>query len=301
MKKNSLTIIVGAVLVVVFGMLLFAFQVRTTQVAVVTTFGKPTRSVTEPGLNGKWPWPVQKVYWFDNRIQSFEDKFTEDYTADKKTLLSSVYIGWRITDPRLFLERFPGGEVAQAENKMEGLLRTAKTATVGRHPLSDFVSVSDSGTNFNLIENEILNAVRDQVKVNGYGVSVEFLGIKRLGFPQSVTEDVFTQMTSERQVLVQQLQQEGDAEAQIIKSGAERRAAELLATAHGQALEIKGKGEAAAARSLEVFRQNPQLANFLFRLSALEEALKQRSTLIFDQQTPPFDVFKGVSTNFMTR
>jgi len=301
MKKNSLTFIVGAVLVVVFGLLLFAFQVRITQVAVVTTFGKPTRSVTEPGLYGKWPWPVQKVYWFDNRIQSFEDKFTEDYTADKKTLLSSVYIGWRITDPRLFLERFQSGEVAEAENKMEGLLRTAKTATVGRHPLTDFVSVSDSGTNFNLIENEILTAVRDQVKVNGYGVSIEFLGIKRLGFPQSVTEDVFTQMTSERQVLIEQLQREGEAEAQIIKSGADRRAAELLAAAQGKALEIKGKGEAEAAKSLEVFRQNPQLANFLFRLGALEEALKQRSTLIFDQQVSPFDVFKGVSTNLVTK
>jgi hypothetical protein len=46
-----------------------------------------------------------------------------------------------------------------------------------------------------------------------------------------------------------------------------------------------------------VFQQNPELANFLLRLNALEQSLKERSTLIFDQRTPPFDLFSGISTN----
>jgi len=270
------------------------------QVAVVTRFGRPTRDILEPGNLPcfKLPWPIERVYYFDKRIQSFEDKFTEDYTADKKTLLTSVFIGWKITDPKAFLPRFPGGSVVEAEKLLEGLLRSAKTATIGRHPLTDFVSVSDGGTNFVAIENEILAAVQAQVQANNYGIVVQFLGIKKLGFPDRVTQDVFSQMTSERQVLVEQLQREGEAEAQKIRSGAERRATELLAGAQGQALEIKGKGEAEAAKSLEIFQQNPQLANFLFRLTALEESLKDHtSTLVFDQQQPPYDVFRGISTN----
>jgi modulator of FtsH protease HflC len=302
MKKNPLILLISAVLFILFGLLLFVFQVRTTQVAIVTTFGKPVgEGITNAGAYFVLPWPVQKVYYFDKRIQNFEDKFTQDYTADKNTLLSSVFIGWRITDPKAFLPRFPGGSVTEAERLMEGLLRSAKTATIGKHPLTDFVSVADGGTNFNAIENEILAAVQSQLQANNYGIAIEFLGIKRLGFPDKVTEDVFAQMTSERQVLIEQLQREGEAEAQKIRSGAERRAAEMLAAAQGQALEIRGKGEAEAAKSLEIFQQNPQLATFLFRLSAFEESLKDRSTLIFDQQTPPFDVFKGVSTNLMTK
>ena len=35
-------------------------------------------------------------------------------------------------------------------------------------------------------------------------------------------------------------------------------------------------------------KQNPELANFIFSLSALEDSLKELSTLIFDQHTPPF-------------
>ena len=51
--------------------------------------GNPTRPVPNPGPYLKWPWPIQKVYYFDKRVQSFEDKLTQDYTADKKPGLLS--------------------------------------------------------------------------------------------------------------------------------------------------------------------------------------------------------------------
>ncbi len=75
----------------------------------------------------------------------------------------------------------------------------------------------------------------------------------------------------------------------------------MLAKAQSEATQIKGQGEAEAAKSLKVFQQNPKLANFIFRLSALEGALKDRSILIFDQQTPPFDLFRGGSTNLLDK
>ena len=49
MKRNTLTLVIGAVLILIFALLLFTFQVRKSEVAVVTTFGKPTRNVTAPG------------------------------------------------------------------------------------------------------------------------------------------------------------------------------------------------------------------------------------------------------------
>ena len=61
MKRNPITITIGLLLLFIFGLLLIFFQVRTTEVAMVTTFGKPTRPVTEPGAYMKWPWPIQQV------------------------------------------------------------------------------------------------------------------------------------------------------------------------------------------------------------------------------------------------
>src|SRR6185312_3908236 len=101
MKRSSLIIVIGALLVIIFAFWLCAFQVRTTEVAVVTTFGKVTRSLDKPDLYWKWPPPIQRDYKFDQRVQTseFENKFREDRTSDNNPLLTSVYIGWRISEP----------------------------------------------------------------------------------------------------------------------------------------------------------------------------------------------------------
>src|SRR4029078_7090082 len=104
MKRNFLTLLIASLLVVIFGFWLCAFQVRTTEVAVVTTFGKSGKSLSAPGLYFKMPPPMQRVYKFDQRIQSseFENKFREDLTADNNPLLTSVYIGWAIRPPDVY-------------------------------------------------------------------------------------------------------------------------------------------------------------------------------------------------------
>ena len=303
MKRNPLILAIGALLILIVGLLLFVFQVRKSEVVVVTTFGKPTRDVIEPGPHWRLPWPIENVHRFDQRVQNFEDKFTEDLTKDSFNLLTSVYVGWKITDPKAFFPKFAGSSepIAEAEKVLDRMLGSAKTGVIGQHPLLDFLSPAAEGNKFTEIEKEILEAVQKQVEATGYGLKIEFLGIKRLGLPEKVTTQVFDRMQSERKVLAERSQSEGEAEALIIRSEADRKAAEVLNDAEAQALQIRGKGEAEAAKSLAVFQQNPELANFIFRLTALENSLKERSVLIVDQHTPPFDLFRGVSTNLLSK
>ena len=298
MKRNSLIVIVGALLVVIFGFWLCFFQVRTTEVAVVTTFGKATRPITEPGLYFKYPPPIQRVYKFDQRVQSseFENKFREDLTADSNPLLTSVYIGWRISQPDVFLQRFPNG-ISEVEPQLANLLSSTKSAVVGKHPLSDFVSANAGGSKFGAIEDEILASVQAKLANNNYGIKIEFLGFKKIGLPEATTEKVFARMTSERNVLISRAQHEGEAKASDIRSDADLRASKVLSAAQGEALRIQGQGEAEASKYLAAFQQNPELASFLFRLDALQESLKEKSTLIFDQHTEPFTLFNGAVTN----
>lgn len=298
MKRNSLIIIVGLLLIIIFGFWLCFFQVRTTEVAVVTTFGRPTRPLTEPGLYFKWPPPVQRVYKFDKRIQGseVENKLREDLTADNNPLLTSVYLGWQITEPGVFLQKFPAG-IPAVEQQLAALVSTIKSGVVGKHPLSDFISASGGGSKIPAIEDQILAVVQSQVAQDNYGIEVEFLGFKRIGLPQDTTQKVFDRMTSERNVLISRAQHEGEAQAQIIRSDADLRAAKVLAAAQGEALQIQGQGEFAATKYLAEFERNPPLASFLFRLNALEDSLKEKSTLIFDQHTEPFTLFNGPITN----
>ena len=300
MNKNTLTIVIGAVLVVIFALLLFVFQVRRSETAVVATFGKPVATYTNAGAYFKWPWPVQKVYKYDQRIQNFEDKFSQNYTADSITLLSSVYVGWKISDAGLFLQVFPGDpsvSLPNAQSKLEQMLRTAKAAAIGGHPFSDFVNANPQELKFDAIENEIEQDVQNRLRTNNYGMELEFLGFKKIGLPENVTQTVFDRMKSERQVQISLAENTGKSEAQKIQSAADADAAKTIANAQATATRIRAEGEAEAAKTLPIFQQNPDLAVFLLRIDAWKQSLNQRSTLFFDETYPPFDLFRYLPTN----
>lgn len=297
MKRNYITLAIGILLVVIFALLLFCFQVRQTEIALVTTFGKPTRSINvdtarpEPGLYFKWPWPIERVQIFDKRTQGFEgrgDKFEETLTQDHYTVLIRVYAGWNIADPTLFRERF-GGSIARAQTDLEGMIRSTKSAVVGKHPFSHFISPDPAQVRLQDIETEILAGVQPDAKAK-YGIDVRFLGIERIGLPESITAKVFERMREERQRSVQQLQAQGEQRARDIRSAADRQATNILSRAEAQVIEISGQADAEAAKALAVFEKNPELAIFLLKVKALEDSLKEGSTLILDQRTPPFDL-----------
>jgi membrane protease subunit HflC len=297
MKRNAMTIVIGAVLVVIFALLLFVFQVRRSEVAIVTTFEKPTaQPYDQPGAYFKWPWPIQKVYKFDQRIQNFEGKFRQTFTADNNNLIVTIYTGWRISDAKLFYPKFQGS-VPAAQRILEGMLSSAQNAVIGKHNLSDFVNADPKELKFDAVENEIESAIQSELSTNDYGIRLEFLGFKKIELPESVTQTVFDRMKNERQKLISKTENEGKAEAQVIESAADRQAAETIANADAAATRIRGEGEAAAARVLPVFQQNPELANYLLRIEALKQSLNQRATLIFDERTPPFDLFLNFPTN----
>jgi membrane protease subunit HflC len=300
MKKNPLSIIVAVLLVVIFGTWLVCFQVRKSTVVVVTTFGKPTRTIPDPGFYMKWPPPIQWVNTFDQRIQNFEDNLDETLTSDHYNLLTMVYIGWKIKDAQAFFPNFKNGSISEAERQMGGLVSSAKKAVIGKHPLSDFVSTDQENLKFDAVEQEILGILQDQVNKKNYGIEIEYLGIKKLEFPESVTQEVFKRMTSERQVLISQTQYGGEAEASRIRSTAESKSAIMLADANAKAREINGEAQQKVAEYFKVFEQNPDLARFLLNLNALELSLKDRTTLIFDQHSQPFNLFQGYATNQST-
>jgi membrane protease subunit HflC len=297
MKRNLITLITGAVLIVIFALLLFTFQVRQSEVAVVTTFGRITGPPCEPGLHLRWPWPIQQVYKFDERIQNFQEKFRETLTADQISLITSIYVGWKVSDPAAFLNSFKDGSVTAAQSQLESLLASDNITVVGKHPLADFVNTDPKQLEFDQIQAEMEQMVQSELHTNNYGIQIEFLGIQQLGLPESVTQAVFDRMKSERNILVSRAQNEGQAEAIKIKANADRQANETLANAQAEATRIEGEGVAEAAKTLPVFQKNPELANFLLSIDAIKQALNQRSTLFFDDRIPPFDLFHGTLTN----
>ena len=301
MKRNLLTIITGAVLLVIFILLLFTFQVRQSEVAVVTLFGRPVRSEKDPGLKFRFPWPVHSVHKFDQRIQNFEDKWDEVQTSDSYIVVAGVYVGWRVSDPQAFLPRFANGSIPEAERVLEGLIRSAKAAVIGKHPLSDLVTTDERQLKFAEIEAKILELVQAQVQSKNYGLELKYLGFKKLEFPPSVSQEVFKRMQSERALLISQTQSEGESVASNIVTTTNAKSSEKIYNAEAEATQIRALGIKESAASFAVFQKNPELAKFLANLKALELSLGEHSTLIFDQYNEPFTLFQNYTTNSVPR
>lgn len=297
MKRNSLTILVGALLILIFVLLLFTFQVRQTEIALVTTFDRPTRKIETPGFQWKWPPPIQRVYKFDKRIQGFEqDKIEETLTKDAYNLVVQVYAGWAISKPDLFFSSFPAGTIEAAQPALEALIRGAKRAVISQHPFTDFVSKDQSQVKFPQIEQEMLQIMKDSA-LNNYGIDIKFVGIKKLGLPESVTQKVFDRMIAERQKEIENLRSQGEAQATVIRSTADTERANIITKAEAESLEIRGQADAEAAKWYAVFEQSPQLAVFLLNLRALEVVSKEKTTLFLDDRTPPFNLLTRSLTN----
>ena len=292
MKKNPYTLFTAGVLVVIFLLLLFTFQVRQTQVAVVTNFGEFSGTRTDPGLYFRWPWPIQKVYKLENRMQVFDGEFEQLPTKDGKMLLVSVFVGWRIGDPEKFLQRFDQGDKIKAEKSLETLVDGAKTTVISGRDFSDLISPDESQLKFDEMEQEMLDTVK-ALASEEYGIEVSALGIKRIGLPTSVTSQVFTRMIQERQVLISQFRGEGQSRAAEIRAEADRKSQEIIAEANGQARRIEGKADEEAAAAYSVFAQNEELALLILEVNAFKDVMKGKTTLILDPNTPPLGLLRS--------
>jgi membrane protease subunit HflC len=289
------TVLVALLVVAVLVLYAFTFQVRETEAAVLTTFGKLPEDARPlpPGWHFRWTGLVQQVFRYDRRLQVYEDALDEVSTKDRKPVLLNCYVGWRVTDAVTFYNRGYRNE-REAESTIGQVLRSEKAAVVGRHLFSDLVALRDpaeeTAPRFDAIEAAIRRNVQETL--TGYGIDVVVVGIKRLELPASATKAVFERMIEDRKRESERYRAEGLAEAGKIeaKTSLIRETARQKARADATAIEAAADAEAAAY--YKEFARNPELAVLLRKLAALRVILRKRSTVVLDGNTPPFDVFE---------
>ena len=290
MKNITITTFILLILVVL-GLLFFSFQVREIESALVTTFGRPTRQITEPGWYFKWPPPIEWVHKFDSRMIDFESALVETTTKGAVPIIIKTYVVWKIAEPLKFFNSVE--TVKEAENKLRSQLKDTQNRIVGQYSFSEFVNSDKSQIKIDRIEQKMLSDLQLAVRDN-YGIEVKALGIKQLKISEEVSKDVFERMRAERNHRTETTVSEGQAEAAKIKTDADSKKAELLATAQARATAIRGQGDAEAAQYYKLLEADPEFAIFLRNIEALKEILKERSTIVFSADTEPFTLLKTV-------
>lgn len=294
MKNRAFSIAVGVIFAIILLTYLFTFQVRATEKAVVLTFGEATRSITDAGLYFQWPWPIQRVEKFDSRMDVFETLLEQTLTRDRQSITVSLAVGWKVGEPIQFRSSTRGGIFSVARTFVEDLVGQ-QSSVIGQYNLNNFVSTDHDEVMFDEIESRLLEPVR-RAAMDEYGIDVTMVRIRRLELPEGPTMAVYNRMREERLSEAKRYRAQGRGAAAEIRARAESARDQIIARARSEAEIIKAEGDAAAAAHYEIFDKNKELAIFLREARALREILAERSTVILDPRTVPFNVFtEGVT------
>lgn len=291
MKNIAIPILI-AVISIVMVIYLVTFQVRETESGFVTRFGKPVREVTQPGLRFKWPTPIEQVHKFDSRMRVLEAaQLAETTTRGNVPIIVNTYIVWRVAEPLKFLNAVK--TEANAESKLRNHINDTQNRVIGQHSFGEFVNNDPSKIQFDEIQEEMLADLKGPVLAE-YGIEIKTLGIKQLKVSEDVTKQVFERMKAERQGRTDAITSEGVAIATQIRADANKKRDILLDAAEGRAKEIRGQGDADAARYYEMLEADPNLAIFLRNLETLRQTLKERTTIVIPTNAEPFSLLMGL-------
>ncbi len=254
------------------------FTVDAREVAVVSAFGRPVRTITAPGLQLRLPWPIHEVVRFDARARLLEVPPAELLTRDKKNLVIEALVIWRVADPVRFLEAV-GGDAA-AEVQLSDLAVSRIAAALGQRDFSDLISVDTERT---ALLPEALTAQLGQAATARLGVEVLRVQISHVGFPLQNQQSIYERMRAERLRIANAYRSEGAEKAAVIRAQADRQAAELLAAAERDGAMIRARAEGAAARLYtEAHARDPEFYRFLRRLEATEAVLDEQAVIVLD-------------------
>lgn len=249
------------------------FTVNEGEVAVVARFGDPSRLVDSPGLQFKWPAPVDTVYRIDMRTHVLDPDVEEFLTQDQKPVEIDAFVAWRVTEPKTYLTSLRDKE--GAENRIGELTQSALREVLLRGPLEDLISVEERDRDIAAVREDLKVAVAARCNAASYGVEIELVGLERVTFPEENKAAVERTMSAQRQQVATGFRVEGRERANEIETDARKQEAEIDASASETALRLRGEGTAEAKRiEQDMMNQNAELFALMQDLEIAERTFR---------------------------
>ena len=267
--KKLLTILLPILAVVGFSSI---FIVDETQQVVILQLGKPVKTITEPGLNVKLPFPFQEKITFDDRLLEYDSPPEEILSKDKKSLIVDNYVRWKIVDPLQFLKTVQA--IPTAKSRMDDIVYSELRRELGTHDMVEIITEN---------REEIMDIVTRQSNTAtlAYGISVVDVRIRRVDLPAENEESIYARMEAERKRQANKFRSEGEEEAQKIRAATDRDKTIILADAYKEAEKIRGEGDAKAvqiyARS---YSADPKFYEFVRTLDTYKKVVDDKTTLV---------------------
>ena len=281
MKK----ILLGLVGILVLLGLTTVFIVDETEQVVILAFGKPVRTITEPGINMKVPFPLQEKIRFDDRLLEYDSPPEEILSKDKKTLIVDNYVRWRIVDALQFLKTVQA--IPTALSRMDDIVYSELRRELGTHDMVEIITENRE----KLMEIVTFNSNKATLD---YGIEVLDVRIRRVDLPAENEESIYARMEAERNRQANKFRSEGEEEAQKIRASTDRDKTIILADAYKEAERIRGEGDAKAVEVYaNAYSADPKFYEFVRTLDTYKKIIDDKTTLVLPADSRLFKLLLG--------
>ncbi len=267
------------------------YTVDQTEYAFVTTFGKPTGSISDSGLKFKLPFPIQSVTKLSKETYSLQlgyidnsssdkansiDNESKMITGDENIILADLEVQWRIVDPIAF--------IYNAEDPKEILKNATSSAlrnVIGSSLVDD--ALTDGRT-------KIIGDIREKlIELADYyqmGIAIVNVNLQDVDLPTAEVDAAFKAVTDAREERITKVNEANkykNEKLNQVKGESEA----ILSKAEGDKVAVieEAKGNVASFNALySEYKNNPQVTRQRLSIETLTEVYKNARIMIVDDK-----------------
>ena len=279
-------IMAGGVVLVILGVIASSslFIVEQTQQAIVLFFGKPQKTIQDPGLYFKIPFGEEVVY-YDKRVLDLDPPKERMILADQKRLDVDSYARYRIIDPLLFYQTTR--RVSEVPGKLSPIINSSLRRVLGNETLLEILSGKRA-----TIMVDIQKAVNDAVM--RFGMEIVEVRVRRADYPDETRSNIENRMKSEREREAKEFRARGFEMAEGIRADAGKQKIVILAEAQKKAETLRGEGDGLAIKIYaDAFGQDPEFFAFYRSMQAYKKSMDSQDTTMVLSPNSDFFRFFG--------
>lgn len=303
MKKLVTTLVVLAVLLIVFLMLGPFYILEEGEQAIVTRFGKVVDTQTSSGLKFKMP-VVDNVTKYTKKLLSWDGDAQRIPTKENQFIWVDATARWYISDVALFYETV--GTIESGLGRLNDVIDSTIRTVISENYLNEAVRSSnqinlitvkedvslenteDAETLRNLtatstsqeeikigregLSNKILSQASEFTKA--YGITLQDIIIRQIRYSDDLTESVYTRMIKERNQIAEAYRSYGRGQLAQWQGKTENDKKAILSEAYSKAEKIKGDADAQASRIYSsAYESDPEFFDFYRTLESYKTSL----------------------------
>jgi len=284
--KNLIGIIVAALFLLTVSSV---FVISEGERGIVFKFSKIKRDsatgemqVFEPGLHFKIPF-IENVRKMDARIQTLDEAPDRFVTSEKKDLMVDSFVKWRIVNFSTYYLR-TSGSIDNARALLKQKVNNGLRSEFGNRTIKEIVS----GDRSTIMAKALESAASSREDL---GIEVIDVRIKAINLPTEVSNSIYQRMRAEREAVAKEHRSQGQEQAEIMRATIDAKVTVMLATAQKNALELRGEGDAVAAKVYaDAYKQDAEFYSFYRSLEAYENSFNSKSDIMVVK--PDSDFFR---------